>query len=112
MSGDLKPLEEKTLAEKLFTVRFKVDSASHLTLNKEICQECDERACLIICPSEVYRWDDKGVAPLAGVAPPAKEITVSYEGCLECGACRIACVSGAIDWRSPRGGFGVSYRFG
>ncbi|MBI5468297.1 MAG: 4Fe-4S dicluster domain-containing protein [Deltaproteobacteria bacterium] len=97
----LKPLEEKTLAEKLFLVRFKVDSASHLILDKEVCWECGERACLSVCPTEVYKWEEG-----------KKEITVSYEGCLECGTCRIACSEGAIDWRNPRGGFGVSLRFG
>ena len=97
----LDPLEEKTLSEKLFLLRFRVDGESHLILNKEVCWECDERACLLICPSGVYRWDEG-----------KKEVTISYEGCLECGACRISCPQGAIDWKNPRGGFGVSYQFG
>lgn len=101
MEGHLKPLEDKTLQEKLFLLRFRVDGVSHLIPNKDVCWECDERACLLICPTEVYRWDEL-----------RKEVIVSYEGCLECGACRIACREGAIDWRNPRGGFGVSYRFG
>lgn len=100
-STRLKPLEEKTLAEKLFLVRFKVDSTSHLVLNKDLCLDCAQRACLVICPSEVYKWTEG-----------RPEITVSYEGCLECGACRIACSSNAIDWQSPKGGFGVCYKFG
>jgi len=98
---NLKPLPEKTLPEKLFLLRFRVDGVNHLILNKDACWECDERACLIICPSEVYKWDEG-----------RNEVTVSYEGCLECGTCRIACKEGAIDWKNPRGGFGVSYRFG
>lgn len=101
MEDYLKPLEVKTLPEKLFLLRFRVDRESHLILNREVCWECDERICLLICPSEVYRWDEV-----------RKEITVSYEGCLECGTCRIACEEGAIEWRNPGGGFGVSYRFG
>lgn len=101
MSDNLKPLEEKTLAEKLFLVRFKVDSTSHLILNKDVCLDCVDRTCLVICPSEVYKWTEG-----------QPEITISYEGCLECGACRIACKDNAIDWRNPKGGFGVCYRFG
>lgn len=101
MEEYLKPLEVKTLPEKLFLLKFKVDSVSHLILDKEVCWECDERTCLFICPSGVYRWEDE-----------KKEVTVSYEGCLECGTCRIACKAGAIEWRNPLGGYGVSYRFG
>lgn len=97
----LKPVEEKTLPEKLFLLKFRVDSTNHLILNKDTCWECDERSCLVVCPSDVYKWDEGG-----------KEITVSYEGCLECGTCRLVCKEGAIDWKNPRGGFGVSYRFG
>ncbi|MEK6590585.1 MAG: 4Fe-4S dicluster domain-containing protein [Nitrospinota bacterium] len=101
MEDYLKPLGEKTLPEKLFLLRFKVDKDNHLILNKDVCWGCDERVCLFICPSEVYRWDEG-----------RKEVIVSYEGCLECGSCRIACKEGAIDWRNPRGGFGVLYKFG
>lgn len=96
-------MEKKTLPEKLFLLSFKVDKTSHLVLNKEFCLKCaeSERACLWICPSEVYKWDAE-----------KKDIIVGYEGCLECGTCRIACSSEALDWRNPRGGFGVAYRFG
>ncbi|MBI5561654.1 MAG: 4Fe-4S dicluster domain-containing protein [Deltaproteobacteria bacterium] len=93
-----KPL---TLSEKLFLVRFRVDSTSHLAVNQEACKACADRACLTICPTEVYRWDGA-----------ASAVTVSYEGCLECGTCRIACAKGALTWRNPSGGFGVCYRFG
>jgi NAD-dependent dihydropyrimidine dehydrogenase PreA subunit len=49
---------------------------------------------------------------LPWILNPYDEFTVSYEGCLECGTCMIACSEGAIDWRNPRGGFGVSLRYG
>src|SRR3989304_9096202 len=97
----LKPLEEKTLPEKLFLLRFRVDKVSHLIPDKDVCRECNKCACLFVCPADVYKWDDG-----------KKEIMVSYEGCLECGTCRIACPQGAIDWRNPGGGFGVSYKYG
>lgn len=97
----LKPLEKKTLSEKLFLLRFRVDSVSHLIPDKDVCRDCDKRACLFVCPADVYKWDER-----------KGEIIVGYEGCLECGACRIACPQGVIEWRNPRGGYGVSYRFG
>ncbi|MDY6911458.1 MAG: ferredoxin family protein, partial [Chloroflexota bacterium] len=40
------------------------------------------------------------------------EFVFSYDGCLECGACRISCAKGAVDWNYPRGGFGVSFEYG
>ncbi|HOV79032.1 MAG TPA: hypothetical protein PK728_02920, partial [Bacillota bacterium] len=41
------------------------------------------------------------------------EISFDYAGCLECGTCRAVCPKkGAIDWRYPRGGFGINYRYG
>jgi ferredoxin like protein len=39
-------------------------------------------------------------------------VIFSFEGCLECGSCRMICDRGAIDWTLPRGGFGVCYEFG
>jgi ferredoxin like protein len=35
----------------------------------------------------------------------------SHQTCLECGACRISCQNGALDWNYPKGGFGVCFRF-
>ncbi|MBI5886963.1 MAG: 4Fe-4S dicluster domain-containing protein [Deltaproteobacteria bacterium] len=101
MDETLKPLETKTLAEKLYLVRFKVDSTSHLAVDDKACQECTARSCLFICPTEVYRWDEA-----------ASRVIVSYEGCLECGACRVACDANVLVWNNPAGGFGVCYRYG
>ena len=39
-----------------------------------------------------------------------KEITVQYENCLECGACRMACPKNAIDWNYPKASLGVLYK--
>lgn len=101
MNDSSKPLETKTLAEKLYLVSFKVDSKSHLIVDASACKDCASRACLLICPTEVYRWN-----------PDAATVIVSYEGCLECGTCRLACDEGALEWKNPAGGFGVCYRYG
>ena len=41
-----------------------------------------------------------------------KKILVAYENCIECGAARMLCPYNNIEWHPPRGGFGVSYKFG
>ena len=88
------------IADRLYRVRFNVDRDNpHIKVNNEICRECDNQVCLRVCPAEVYAVEDG-------------EITVSYQGCLECGACRIACTLGGIEWQYPKGGFGVCLRFG
>jgi len=80
---------------------FKIDTEPHIIIKHEICQtKCQIHFCLIICPAELYALDKLG------------EIQVNYEGCLECGACLIACVHEALTWHYPRAGYGVQYRFG
>ncbi|MGM0540615.1 MAG: ferredoxin family protein, partial [Thermodesulfobacteriota bacterium] len=39
-------------------------------------------------------------------------INVAYEGCLECGSCRIGCPRMNIQWQFPRGGYGIRHKFG
>jgi len=96
----LKKLRELSLDDKLFLNEFKVDSKSHLKINDiSLCRKCAGKPCLFVCPVGNYQMDD-------GV------VSLSWEGCLECGTCRIACPHGAIDWNYPRGGFGIKYKYG
>ncbi|ASS88165.1 hypothetical protein GLN3_14745 [Geobacillus lituanicus] len=37
---------------------------------------------------------------------------VGYEGCHECGSCRIGCPYENIRWEYPRGGHGIVFRLG
>jgi ferredoxin like protein len=39
-------------------------------------------------------------------------ISINYEGCLECGSCRIGCPHLNIEWRFPTGGYGIRHKFG
>ncbi len=87
------------LEDKLGLDRFDIDKKSHIEVNKEICKKCVEKVCLYICPARTYALE-------------GEDLVHNYEGCLECGACRIACVRKAIVWSYPRGGFGVTYRHG
>ncbi|MEK6564379.1 MAG: 4Fe-4S dicluster domain-containing protein [Candidatus Omnitrophota bacterium] len=88
--------------EKLFKTKFKADAHEHCHLkikDREICLKCDTKPCTAFCPAQVYTWEKD-------------KIIVGYENCLECGSCRIACPYYNIEWRYPRGGFGVQYRMG
>ncbi len=89
------------IEDKLFLDRFKVEEESHLRIiDGEKCMtECEERSCLYLCPANVYQLEED-------------RISVNYEGCLECGSCRIACPHLNIEWRFPKGGYGISHKFG
>src|SRR3990167_6308369 len=73
----LQPLEKKSLSEKLYLVRFKTDTESHLKVDPEKCKPCKDRDCIYICPADVYKLDER------------ENIVISYEACLQSCMCRI-----------------------
>jgi ferredoxin like protein len=87
------------LEERMRTVRFKVDDQPHIVVNAAVCNTCSVRACVYVCPANLFvPLDDGG-------------ILFNYEECFECGTCYIACnQEGAIQWSYPRGGYGVTFR--
>ena len=85
--------------EKLALNKFEIDRDVHITLDESKCKDCRLTVCVFACPADCYVLRDG-------------HVTFSYEGCLECGSCRIACDKGAIKWVNPRGGFGICYQFG
>lgn len=93
--------------EKLGMLSFKADhSFAHIKIkdastSSPCIKECKDKTCTKICPARVYNWDE-----------PTKKIIVSYENCIECGACRMVCPFDNISCEWPRGGFGVQYKFG
>jgi len=89
------------IEDKLFLDRFRVDEESHLRIiDGDVCiNKCVEQPCLYFCPANVYRLEDG-------------RISVNHEGCLECGSCRIGCPFLNIEWRFPKGGYGISHKFG
>lgn len=58
------------------------------------------KAAVRACPAGLYSEKENG------------EVTLSTDGCLECGTCRIACGADVLEWRYPAGGTGIHYRFG
>lgn len=91
-------IKKVNIDDKLFLNTYKTDTIAHLMIKEEIvCEKCTKKACTEFCPARVYEYKDN-------------KIVLGYEGCLECGACRIACPHNNIDWNYPRGGFGVQFR--
>lgn len=96
-------MEKVNIDGKLGTLTYKTDHQSHISIrNTEVClKECSAKPCTNVCPADVYRWDMEN-----------KKIIVSYENCIECGACRMLCPFDNIACHWPRGGFGVQYKYG
>lgn len=97
------PLPLVNVDEKLGSLSYKADHQAHITLKDgETClNKCHDKPCVNVCPAQVYRWEDA-----------QKKIIVSFENCIECGACRMLCPFDNIQCHWPRGGFGVQYRYG
>ena len=89
-----------TVEEKLSKNKYELDESSHISVDQEKCRVCTSRYCLTVCPAKVYVFDDETGALL-----------VNHAGCLECGTCIAACLSGGLDWRMPVGGMGIVYRY-
>jgi len=85
--------------DKLALNLFHVDKDPHIKVDQEKCRQCPHKACTLVCPVENYKLEDGN-------------LVFSWEGCLECGTCKIACDQGCVTWDYPRGGYGISYRFG
>lgn len=95
-------MSQSTITDRLFTIRYKCDEKSHLAIkNEQICGDCQTKSCTFICPSDVYEWNPEHAKP-----------DISYENCLECGTCRIACPHSNIEWTYMLGGHGIAYRYG
>ena len=89
------------IEDKLSKVKYKTAKETHLKVCQKDCQNCKKRSCEIVCPADVYKYDEE-----------KKEMTVSFENCLECGACRIACDKKTLIWDYPMQGYGVIFKKG
>lgn len=87
----------ENIDNKLFKNKYKTDDDSHLCPDESKCLHCIDRVCTIVCPAKVYNYNEM-----------EKKLTVSYEKCLECGACKIICKH--INWKYPKGGKGVIFK--
>ncbi len=89
------------IEDELFLDRFRIADEAHIRIiDGAVCEtRCTGQPCLYFCPANVYRLENG-------------RIGVAWEGCVECGSCRVACPHLNIEWRFPTGGYGVSLRFG
>ena len=87
--------------KKLHTLKYTPDHNSHLKPDSEKCALCKSKACTIVCPAQVYVWDET-----------ENKMIVRYENCLECGACKITCEKNCLEWEYPRGTKGVMFKQG
>ena len=93
-------MEKLSVEKRLALVKFDIHEKPHITVDKEKCRICEEKYCVKACPAGLYEIDENG------------EILFNYEGCLECGTCRLICPNNAIHWEYPEGGYGVFFQFG
>jgi ferredoxin like protein len=92
-------MKQTSVEERLAVNKYSIDRDVHIRVDAEICRTCDMLYCVVACPAQCFK-------------PTGEGVTFSFEGCLECGSCRIVCPKGAVDWTLPRAGFGISYQFG
>ncbi len=92
-------MKPKSIEDKLAVNKYAIDKERHIRIREEICGVCEVRSCLYVCPADCFKVRDE-------------HITFSYEGCLECGSCRIICDQEAVEWALPRAGLGICYLYG
>jgi ferredoxin like protein len=96
-------LDPAAIERKLALNTYNVDaSRAHIRIiDHDVCLHCVRQQCINCCPANCYVPADDG------------RVIFSYEGCVECGTCRIVCHEFRnIEWTYPRGGFGIQYRYG
>lgn len=88
------------LKAKLGLDVFKPGPEPHITIQPGMEKDPRLKKAIIVCPAGLYSENEDG------------EVTLTIDGCLECGTCRIACGTDVLDWNYPDGGAGVQFRFG
>ena len=88
------------LKAKLGLNVFKPLPAPHIRIRQGMERDPRLKAAVRACPAGLYAEGADGV------------FTLTLDGCLECGTCRIACGTGVLEWGYPEGGAGVQFRFG
>jgi ferredoxin like protein len=91
----------ENIDDKLSKVKYVCADEPHLKPDPDRCIKCKSKACTFVCPANVYLWDSE-----------EKKLLIRYENCLECGACRVACEKKCIEWKYPKAGYGVGFKYG
>ena len=88
------------LKAKLGLDVFKPVEDPHIRIRVGMEKDPRLKPAIRLCPASLYSENERG------------EMILDTDGCLECGACRLACGADVLDWHYPKGGTGVQYRFG
>jgi len=88
------------LKAKLGLDVFKPSKEEHIKIKAGMGKDPRVKKAILVCPAGLYSESETG------------EVILTIDGCLECGACRIACGTDVLDWNYPEGGAGVQLRFG
>jgi ferredoxin like protein len=91
---------EGRLKAKLGWDVFKPGGEPHIWIKPGMERDSRLKRMIGICPAGLYSEGEAGA------------IVLTVEGCLECGACRLACGTAVLEWRYPDGGTGVQFRYG
>ena len=92
--------DEAKLKAKLGLDVFKPGGEPHIRIRAGMEKDPRLKKAVIVCPAGLYTVNEEGA------------VTLTIDGCLECGTCRIACGTEVLEWNYPEGGTGVQFRFG
>ena len=92
-------MKTASIEDKLAVNKYDIDKERHIRIKEDFCQTCQDYPCVYACPAECFKLREG-------------HISFSYEGCLECGSCRIVCDKDAVEWALPRPGLGICYLYG
>jgi ferredoxin like protein len=92
--------ESLDLKAKLGRDVFKPGSEAHIKIRTGREMDSCLQKMVVICPAGLYSKNDQG------------EVSLTIDGCLECGTCRLVCGNDTLEWVYPEGGAGVQFRFG
>ena len=93
-------MSQSGLKAKLGLNVFKEDVEFHIKIRPGRENDPALKKAVQICPAGLYVLEDDG------------SVSLTTDGCLECGTCRLACGPDVLDWHYPGGGTGVQFRFG
>ena len=91
------------IEDKLYQNRYVVDEGRpHIQIERPDQISDGLKRLLTICPAGCW------------TVQPDGSMVGALDGCFECGTCRIVGTAHGdkMTWNYPRGGFGISYKFG
>lgn len=94
-------MAKMSIDDKLGINRFFIDKSNpHIIINNDCENEEQINQLVMACPAGLYSYANG-------------KITFNYEGCLECGTCRVLSRGKVVkSWGYPMGGKGIEFQQG